>query len=184
LKNGNITILFAIKFIVLSILINLFSVPLHELGHAIIYTLQGYKVDFHLTQADPLSGDLTLLGSSGGIIFNLLIGGIFLILFLKYEKIYLYMVIIANTFFPRILLYILRFGRALKDESVIAAFLNVKPIFIVIVVVTSMLLLFVPATKKLFEIYDRKNAKFILLYTLISSVLSLFILITLESKGL
>ena len=63
---------FAVKFILMSVIINILSVTLHESGHAFIYVLQGYNVYFHFAHADPISGVNTLLGSSGGLIFTIL----------------------------------------------------------------------------------------------------------------
>lgn len=71
---------FFLFYFVIALAINLISVPLHELGHAVVYMAQGYEVVFHLTSADPIGGPSTVLGAAGGVIANLIFGALFLLL--------------------------------------------------------------------------------------------------------
>jgi len=52
------------KYFVVATILNITFVPIHEVGHALIYILEGYKVSFHFTKADPISGIQTLFGAS------------------------------------------------------------------------------------------------------------------------
>ena len=95
-------------FLLITFLMCLLSVIFHELGHAIIYKIQGFNIDFNLTQANPVSGELTLLGSMGGFLTNLIFALIFLLLFRKYKNILLFSVVFAHTWFARIFIYLLK----------------------------------------------------------------------------
>jgi hypothetical protein len=179
-------LLFAVKFILVSVVLNLFSVFFHELGHAVLYTLEGYKISFYITHADPISGARSLLGASGGIIFNIILGLVFMLLYFKYNNIYMFCGIAANTLFSRVLMYLLKlpFGGTLNDESYIADMLGIKPQLVMIVFLICMLLILIPSIKELYETNENEKVKQILIYSVLASILSYLIIIPLDSRGL
>lgn len=178
--------LFYLVFVLVSILINLLSVSLHESGHAIIYLIQGYRVSFHYTKADPINGVETVLGAAGGVSFNLVFAVLFLILFIKHKNIIFYSAIAANTLFSRIVpgVVFLLIGKAPKDETFIGNSLNINPLFIEIFIIILLTGIFILATRTLIISKPKRHPLFLILLTLIACILSFAITIPLDSKGI
>ena len=179
-------IVISLKYLFIAIAINLITVLLHEIGHAFIYWLQGYSMDFHLTSVEAINGTETILGAAGGILLNIIIASLFLFLFIRYKSIYLFSVVAANTLFVRIIVYILGLlrGIAPTDETFIGDAMSVNPVIIAILGLIIMTSIFISGVKVLIRANKKDYSKLILVMTFISSIVSLFILISLEKKGI
>lgn len=177
IKNDN-----HLRFFMLIILICISAVILHEIGHAIIYTMQGFNVDFNLTKANPVSGEITLLGSMGGLLSNLIIAIIFLFLYKQYKKILFFVVVFAHTWFSRLFLYLLKLPRGYypTDEMIIARHFNLHPLIICSIILILFSLILYKAFKILLDIYSKNNLYKILIYSFSASLLSMFVIIPLE----
>jgi hypothetical protein len=165
-------------FALVSLLINFITILLHESGHALVYTAQGYTVEFGLTRADPVGG------TAGGLLMNILMGSIFLLLFLRYKFIYFFAVVVANTFMVRIVLYLLRFlfgqQMAFKDERLMASFLNINPEVVAVFIFLLLLLILIPAIKKLSDLYSRTDTLKIVTFAFGATIITLAFFIPLE----
>jgi len=170
-----------------SIFINLLCVPLHEAGHAIIYMFQGYKVAFHFTKADPISGKETVLGSTGGVTVNILLALLFLFLFIKYKNILFYMFIAGNTLCSRVIgsiVAIFFMGRALEDETFFGKSVHINPVLIQAVILVITASIFVIATRMLMIQNTKRYSKYIIISTLIACIISLAVIAPLDARGL
>ncbi len=170
----------------MAIVFNVLFVIIHELGHALMSTIQGHEVILTLTSAKTVSGEVTLLAASGGLLFNILFAFFFITMFKKDHKLHWFLLIAANTFFVRILpscLSLLK-GIVYRDETNIADLLNINPMVIGIMVFVIMVSLFVTACKELSKFYEKKMCKRVLVITFTASIASFVILGVLEASGL
>jgi hypothetical protein len=177
--------IYYIKYFIVTTIFNIAFVPIHEMGHALIYILEGYKVSFHFTKADPTSGIQTLLGASGGILVNALFACIFLLLFYRYKNITFYAGVISNTLFTRIIMDILKLPKGIipEDETFIANSLHSSPLLVAAVVMIVLTTIFILATTILIKSLKSKS-KLVLALSFLACIIGLFVVTFLESAGL
>ena len=169
-----------IRIFVASLALNILFIPYHEMGHAILYWFQGIDVEIHFTQVVLNPDQLTFLGESGGILFNLIAAVASLWLLNHLNNIYLFLVISANTFFPRILLWILHLGRPLNDERMIGEILEIHPNLVGFVVFMCLSAVLIFAIKIILANYGRRYTFIVGSVILISSIASLLVLSIIE----
>ncbi len=177
--------LFYSLYFIGSVVINLLCVSLHEVGHAIVYLLQGYKVAFHFTKADPIDGTETVLGASAGLAVNILFALFFLFLLVKYKSIVFYTIIAANTLFSRLIIGILMMlrGGAFEDETFIGTSIGMSPLLLEVLVLVLLAGIFVIATRTLIIQHSKKYSKYIIILTIIACIVSLAVVAPLDAKG-
>jgi hypothetical protein len=166
----------------LSIFFNFLSVLLHEFGHAIVYLIQGYQVEYHFTKMDPVNGIQTLVGASGGILSNAIFSIVALVLFLRFGTMVFYLLVAANTLFCRVLvgvLFILS-GKTLADEAYIGTCLSMSPALVQTIVVAALFAVFACSTIALFLKRGKKYSLGALGTILLSDLLSLVVLIYMD----
>lgn len=161
---------------------NIVFVPIHEMGHALIYILEGYEVSFHFTKADPVSGIQTLFGASGGLLVNILFACLFLILFYKHKNIIYFAGVISNTLFTRIILDIIKLPKGIipEDETFIANSLNISPFLVAVAVMIVLTIILIVATTTLIRSLKDKS-KLVLVLSFLSCIVGLFVVTFIES---
>ena len=158
-----------------SLALNAAAVILHELGHALFYIMQGIRVHLTLVSAKPLSGMATIPGLLGGFVLNASTALLFLILYLRSPRLVYFLIVLANTFFARILFYLFAFlARSFPyDEIQIAGAWHTEPWVVSLCGMGLMLAILIPALLILRRHTNTKQRRIYLSLSFLGGILSL-----------
>lgn len=174
-------ILLVLTFVILSVL----SVPIHELGHALVYKLSGYDVSFHFTNAAPINGRETLPSAAAGIAVNLILAVVFLVFYYKSDNIFDFAVSASNINL-RIVFYLVSvFRRGMPyDEAFISKVLGIDAKVTIIAIFVIMLLILFALLKRLYERLGKNQADKVSCALAVSTAMAFFIIAFLEEMRL
>lgn len=170
-------------YIIASLAMNMAAVVAHELGHALVYIVQGIRIHLTLVSAGPLNGPETIPGLLGGFIGNASVAFFFLLLYLHSRKLIYFLVVLANTFFVRILFYLFAFLTQSfpNDEIRFARAWHTEPRIISLIGLGIMLAILCPALYTLCRHTNRIQKRTYLSLSLLGSILSFLGFAVLES---